>query len=264
MIRRVRPRSAAGRTAISTTNDGGNTPSNSMQILPPEPPRPVSATPVLQPIPSNKLSEIDRIRRPAQQQQRQQQQQQQHQHQHQLHQQQYQQTQQMQHQNTTNIMRSKNNSTTKTSEQETFAQEQKSRVFLTDVRSISRSDTVTPSEDGRSYSATSLESSTSFTSTNTRETSQTAASIDKNGDLEDRIVQVQETQDQMRQELEKYLEDVRSRTGDDGTVLVEFPETFDADSQSETNREASWRKFISDRVMSHPNEEFDRETKKKL
>ena len=75
---------------------------------------------------------------------------------------------------------------------------------------------------------------------------------------------VEETQNQMRAELEKYLQDVRSRTDEEGTALVDFPESFDKDSEQATNRESSWRKFISDRVRNHPDGELDRKTQQKL
>ena len=82
--------------------------------------------------------------------------------------------------------------------------------------------------------------------------------------LEGRIMHVQEEQDRMRQELEEYLKEVRSRTNEEGVAVVEFPDTFDTDAQSETDRQASWRKFISDRVLTHPDEESDREIQKKM
>ena len=78
------------------------------------------------------------------------------------------------------------------------------------------------------------------------------------------MTQVQATQDQMRQELERYLNEVRSRTDVDGKALVDFPDTFDADAQSEADRKSSWRKFISSRVMEHPDEAVDREQRVKM
>ena len=63
--RSVRPRSAAGRSdgRGGSSNTQPDKITNTMQVLPPEPPRPVSALPVLQPIPRNKLSIIDSIGR---------------------------------------------------------------------------------------------------------------------------------------------------------------------------------------------------------
>jgi len=82
--------------------------------------------------------------------------------------------------------------------------------------------------------------------------------------IEGRMSHVEETQNQMRAELEKYLQDVRTRTNEEGTALVDFPESFDKDSEQATNRESSWRKFISDRVRNHPDGELDRKTQQKL
>jgi len=229
---RRRPRSAAGRGPTNPLP----TASNTMQILPPEPPRPVSATaPVLQPIPSNNNNNNNNL-------------------------------------NNTSFSSSKTNNTTlATNEQAIVSQKQESRAFLTDVLNQSRSDSTTPTIDSKRKEITASNVSLLSTATTRPPTANMEEDMNmetKDGttkvDIEGRIDKVQETQDQMRAELEKYLQDVRSRTGDDGTALVEFPDTFDTDAESETDRESSWRKFISDRVLSHPDEELDRETKKKM
>ena len=44
--------------------------------------------------------------------------------------------------------------------------------------------------------------------------------------------------------------------------LVEFPDTFDTDVENDA--EAGWRKFISSRVLEHPNEKNQRDMKRKI
>jgi hypothetical protein len=239
-----------------------------MQVLQPEPivvaARPVSANlPVLQPISLDKLSTIDRARSQYHNQART--------------------------SSTTATSsfaaRSKSNvppttlsTAPSTSSTTTFDQEQDTKIFLTDVA-------VTPTIDhhhhhhngsncnrtpvGSNDTAAQLtlqEETTATRDTNeTKEAGKTPPASPRAPDsIEGRMSHVEETQNQMRAELEKYLQDVRTRTNEEGTALVDFPESFDKDSEQATNRESSWRKFISDRVRNHPDGELDRKTQQKL
>ena len=83
-------------------------------------------------------------------------------------------------------------------------------------------------------------------------------------DIEERLSAVNSTQASLRAELEAYVSEVRERTDADGERLVQFPDTFDTDVENDAKREAGWRKFISSRVLEHPNEKGQREMRRKM
>eukprot|EP00944_MAST-04C_sp_MAST-4C-sp1_P006568 g6568.t1 len=83
-------------------------------------------------------------------------------------------------------------------------------------------------------------------------------------EIEERLSAVNTTQASLRAELEAYVSEVRGRTNADGERLVEFPDTFDTDVENDAKREAGWRKFISSRVLEHPNEKNQREMRRKM
>jgi spore germination protein YaaH len=244
-----------------------------MQVLQPEPivvaARPVSANlPVLQPISLDKLSTIDRARSQYHNQAR---------------------TSSTSTTATSSFAaRSKSNvppttlsTAPSTSSTTTFDQEQDTKIFLTDVavtptiehhhhhhhhHNGSNSNRTPVGSNDTAAQLTLQEETTATRDTNeTKEAGKTPPASPRAPDsIEGRMSHVEETQNQMRAELEKYLQDVRTRTNEEGTALVDFPESFDKDSEQATNRESSWRKFISDRVRNHPDGELDRKTQQKL
>lgn len=68
----------------------------------------------------------------------------------------------------------------------------------------------------------------------------------------------------MRRELESYLSDLSTRTGVDGEALVSFPENANSVDGAEADREKNWRKFISESVLEHPDEEEGRKQRAKV
>ena len=247
----IRPRSAAGRATNDTRLTAASTATfSTMQVLQPEPiviaPRPVSATtPVLQSI-SNKTTVASAGRSKSNRST-----------------------------SSTATTATTSSSSSPHSEQHTFLQEQNSRIFLTDVRNTNAPPALplplpppsTPVKDHSSEGTGVAAATLGHRSPEGRENTSTATGAsprEQKNNLEGRILQVQETQNKMRAELEQYLQDVRARTDEDGTALVEFPDSFDVESDEATTRESSWRKFISERVLSHPDEELDRKTQKKM
>ena len=87
---------------------------------------------------------------------------------------------------------------------------------------------------------------------------------DQSQSLENRMTQVQATQNKLREELQSYLSELSSRTGVDGEALVDFQEKSDSRTESDADREKNWRKFISENVRKHPDEKEERKQREKV
>ena len=66
--------------------------------------------------------------------------------------------------------------------------------------------------------------------------------------IESRIDSVGMTQQKMRMELQAYMDEMRTRSDDSGSPLVEFPESFEENTTAEAQRQANLRRFISREV----------------